>query len=341
MATDDGDSQSDGDAPPEGEGGTEAGIGTFVGRVIGRLDPVDAAWVRSTSDAVQSLRDALGHEHERLAFLESALGPATVTPAGPTASAVAAMLRAVLEIRGEQLVDDLLAAGVLPAPPATAGVALGPEGAWHLELLASGGGTIARADVLLVADPEALRAHLAARPTTNVVYTTTDAAEALRAGGGEPGVAVVAPGETWPGGALVEVVVVDVGVGIDALDAAAEVVSSRGADAPPSRASAAPLLDAVPLLALALAGASAAVDAATGTEDAADIRARTWARTRDVVTSAGLSHVVTTVTGAALLRIPVAMTTSLGRAAVRDARADVERSRRRVARARRLIRAAG
>lgn len=233
-------------------------------------------------------------------------------------------------IRGEQVVDELLAAGVLVAPPGTTGsIAFAEHGAWDVEFLGPGGATIARADVAVTSDAAEVLDHLAARPGVNVVYTTSDAADGLVHA---DGVAVVRPGGSWPLGHD-GVVAVDIGTDSGALHA--EVADALGGVGAESSADA--LLEAVPVLALLLVGGRAGARAITTNDPGSDILTTTWRQTKDVVTTAGVSELASWASGMNLIKVPVTITFSLGRAAVRDARGSVELSARRVARARRLM----
>lgn len=374
----------------------EPGLTTFVGRVRGRLDPVDATWVARTSDAVSALRldlvaaaGRLGELEARVGILDPASDQVTSGPAAPgpdeddpapdpwarlvawagevnaalvglvarrrlppaadfgTAVAVAVEQAAetvstrALELgsllhtlRGEHLVDELLTAGVLTAPPGTIdAIPFAEHGAWDIEFLGHGGVTIARADVRVSADPDDIAAHVAGRPGVDLVYTTSDAADGLVA---TDGVSVVRPGESWPADPE-PLVVVDIGVDAAALHA--DLVAAL--DVAGSGASADALLDAVPVLALVLVGARAAARAATTQDPGADIATAAWGQTKDVVTTVGVSELVGWASGVNLLKVPATLTFSLGRAAVRDARASVSLSARRAARARRLVAASG
>src|SRR5690606_10873047 len=84
------------------------------------------------------------------------------------------------ELRGEQVVDELLTAGVLVAPPGTVdAIPFAEHGAWDLEFLGNGGVTIARADVRVTSDPAEVISDAASRPGVDLVYTTSDAADGL------------------------------------------------------------------------------------------------------------------------------------------------------------------
>lgn len=242
--------------------------------------------------------------------------------------------RALQASRGEQLVDELLMAGVLVAPPATTGsIAFADHGAWDIEFIGAGGVTTGRADVVITGDPDEVVEHLANRPGVDLIYTTSDAARGLV---GRPEVAVRRPGAAWPTepGA---VVVVDIGTDSAALRS--ELTSAmRGAG---SSESVDALLEAVPVLALLVVGARTAARAATTTDAGADVATEAWEQTKDVVASAGVSGLVGWASGMNLLKVPATLTFSLGRTAVRDARRTVELSQRRVARARRLFAAVG
>jgi hypothetical protein len=238
--------------------------------------------------------------------------------------------RLIQEIRGEQVIDELLTAGVLVAPPGTTGsIAFAEHGAWDVEFLGSGGQTIARADVRITSDPTELLDGLATRPGVDVVYTTSDAADGLV---GVEGISVVRPGDVWPADAG-GLVVVDVGSDSTALHAEmADVLSAAGVDS-----SADAVLEAVPILALLVVGTRAAARAATTRAPGSDIATSTWQQTKDVITTAGVSELVGWASGMNLIKVPVTLTFSLGRAAVRDAKGSVALSGRRVARARRLV----
>jgi hypothetical protein len=373
----------------------DAGLTTFVGRVRGRLDPADEAWVRSTSDAVSAVRLDLVSAAGRLQALEAAVagregrslagstptgvgdassgereadesGPwaglvnwATAVnaalvelagrrrlPASLDVTATAAIaaeqvlhaatdrsleLGALLqELRGEQVVDELLTAGVLVAPPGTtASIPFAEHGAWDLEFLGSGGATIARADVRITSDPTELLSGVAARPGVDLVYTTSDAADGLA---DTEGVSVVRPGEVWPAEPA-PLVVVDIGTDASALHAdLVAALDAAGADA-----TADAVLEAVPVLALLVVGTRAATRSATTQDPGSDIATATWRQTKDVITTAGVSELVGWASGMNVLKVPATLTFALGRAAVRDARASVSLSGRRVTRARRLI----
>lgn len=242
--------------------------------------------------------------------------------------------RALQSIRGEQVVDELLGAGVLVAPPGTASTeAFAPHGAWDIEFLTRGGTTIARADVVVTADPDEVLHHLATRPGVDLVYTTSDTAAALQ---GSEGLTVVRAGERWPDLASAPdggVVVVDVGIDSGALHA--ELVGILDQVDPGASADA--LVEAVPVLALLLVGGRAVSRVATTDDAGADIATATWGQVTDVVTTAGVSELVGWASGMNLLKVPTTLTFAFGRAAVRDARAELARSGRRVNRARRLI----
>ncbi|MFP4512983.1 MAG: hypothetical protein ACLFRV_08575 [Acidimicrobiales bacterium] len=237
-------------------------------------------------------------------------------------------------VRGEQVVDELLAAGILVAPPGTTdSIAFAEHGAWDIEFLGSGGQTIGRADVAITSDATEVIDHLASRPGVSVVYTTSDAADGLA---GADGMNVVRPGDPWPVDADGPVVV-DIGSDTSALHAElTDVLDASGADS-----SAEALLEAVPVLALLLVGGRATTRAATTAEPGSDIAAATWQQAKDVVTTAGVSQLVGWASGMNLIKVPATLTFALGRAAVRDARSSVELSGRRVARARRLIAGVG
>jgi hypothetical protein len=344
------------------------GLSTFVGRVRGRLDPVDQQWVARTSDAISALRRDLVAAAGRLGDLEARLDPfdgwapdARPEAPGPDATdesgepwprlvAWAGAVNAVLvereaegvstcareigarlrQLRGEQVVDELLTAGVLVAPPGTVdAIPFAEHGAWDLELLGSGGVTLARADVRITDDAAEVLAHVAARPGVDLVYTATDAADGLV---DTEGVHVVRPGDTWPSEPA-PLVVVDLGTDAAALHA--DLTAALDADG--SRASATALLDAVPVLALLVVATRAAVRSATTDEPGADIATSSWRQTRDVVATVGVSELVGWASGMNLLKVPATLSFSLGRAAVRDARASVSLSVRRASRARRLI----
>jgi hypothetical protein len=234
------------------------------------------------------------------------------------------------ELRGEQVVDELLTAGVLVAPPGTVdAIPFAEHGAWDLEFLGSGGATIARADVRITSDPTELLAGVATRPGVDLVYTTSDAADGLV---GVDGVSVVRPGDSWPSDPEA-LVVVDIGTDASALHAdLVAALDAAGADA-----SADALLEAVPILALLVVAARATARSATTDDPGADIATSTWQQTKDVVTTAGVSELVGWASGMNLLKVPATLTFSLSRAAMRDARASVSLSARRVSRARRLI----
>lgn len=233
-------------------------------------------------------------------------------------------------IRGEQVVDELLTAGVLVAPPGTTdSIAFADHGAWDIEFLGRSGATIARADVMITSDPTEILDHLATRPGVDLVYTTSDAADGLV---GADDVSVVRPGMSWPAD-VERVVVIDVGTDTAALHAeVADTLVEAGAGG-----SADALIDAVPVLALLLVGTRAAARAASTGDAGSDIANATWQQTKDVVTTAGVSELVGWASGMNLIKVPATLTFSLGRAAVRDARRSVELSGRRVARARRLL----
>ena len=258
-------------------------------------------------------------------------GEQTVTMVGDRSAELGRLLQSV---RGEQVVDELLTAGVLVAPPGTTGsIAFAEHGAWDIEFLGRGGATIGRADVVITNDPSEIVDHLAARPGVGLVYTTTDAADGLV---GAPGIIVVRPGAPWPAG-VEGAVVVDVGTDTAALHAeVSEALADAGADG-----TADAVLEAVPLLALLLVGARAAARAATTADPGADIASAGWQQTKDVITTAGVSELVGWASGMNLIKVPVTLTFSLGRATVRDARRSVELSIRRVARARRLMAGVG
>jgi hypothetical protein len=234
------------------------------------------------------------------------------------------------ELRGEQVVDELLTAGVLVAPPGTTGsIPFAEHGAWDLEFLGPGGATIARADVRITSDPTEVLASVAGRPGVDLVYTTSDAADGLV---GTTGVSVVRPGASWPAEPG-ELVVVDIGTDASALHAdLVAALDAAGADA-----TADALLEAVPVLALLVVGARAAARSATTADPGSDIATSTWQQSKDVITTAGVSELVGWASGMNVLKVPATLIFALGRAAVRDARASVSLSGRRVARARRLI----
>jgi hypothetical protein len=238
--------------------------------------------------------------------------------------------RLLQSIRGEQVIDDLLTAGILVAPPGTTGtIAFEDHGAWDIEFLGSSGHTIARADIAITSDPSEILDHLATRPGVDLVYTTSDAADGLV---GADGVTVVRPGDAWPAGVDTPVVV-DVGTDTTALHAdLAEVLDGAGAGG-----TADALLEAVPVLALLVVGSRAAARAATTADAGSDIATATWQQTKDVITTAGVSELVGWASGMNLIKVPATLTFALSRAAVRDARSSVELSGRRVTRARRLV----
>lgn len=237
-------------------------------------------------------------------------------------------------VRGEQVVDELLAAGILVAPPGTTdSIAFAEHGAWDIEYLGSGGQTVGRADVAITSDATEVIDHLASRPGVSVVYTTSDAADGLV---GDDRTTVVRPGDPWP----VDFdgpVVVDIGADTTALHAElTDVLDAAGAES-----SAEALLEAVPVLALLLVGGRATARVATTAEPGSDIAVSTWQQAKDVVATAGVSQLVGWASGMNLIKVPATLTFALGRAAVRDARASVELSSRRVARTRRLIAGVG
>lgn len=238
--------------------------------------------------------------------------------------------RLLQDVRGEQIVDELLSAGVLIGPPGMTGaLAFQDHGAWDIEFLGAGGATIARADVKISNDPSEILDHLATRPGVDLVYTTSDAAGGLV---GAPGVTVVRPGDPWPV-ATNTAVVID--VGSDSADMHAELVDAL--DSVGAEGSADALFEAVPFLALLVVGTRAAARAATSEDPGSDIATATWQQAKDVVTTAGVSELVGWVSGISLLKVPTTLTFALSRSAVRDARGSVELSGRRVARARRLM----
>jgi hypothetical protein len=233
-------------------------------------------------------------------------------------------------VRGEQVVDELLAAGVLVAPPGTTGsVAFAEHGAWDIEFLGPGGATIARADVAVTSDAGEVLDHLATRPGVNVVYTTRDAADGLVHA---DGVTVVRPGGSWP---LDHDGVVAVDIGTDSGALHTDVADALGGVGAETSADA--LLEAVPVLALLLVGGRAGARAVGTSDPASDILTATWSQTKDLAATVGVSELAGWASGMNLIKVPVTLTFSLGRAAVRDARASVELSGRRVARARRLM----
>ncbi|MGY6502556.1 MAG: hypothetical protein ACXIVQ_16855 [Acidimicrobiales bacterium] len=238
--------------------------------------------------------------------------------------------RALREVRGEQVVDELLSAGILVGPPgSTDFLAFEDHGAWDIEFLGAAGATLARADVRLTGDPGEVLDHLSTRPGVDVVFTTTDAADGLA---DSPEVTILRPGEAWPIDPSLPVVV-DVGSESTALHA--DLVQVLDAVDPGGTADA--LLEAVPFLALLVVGTRAAARAATTADAGSDIASGAWQQTKDVVTTAGVSELVGWVSGMSLLKVPTTLTFALGRAAVRDARGAVALSGRRVARSRRLI----
>lgn len=292
------------------------------------------AWERVVAWAAD-VNAALVEAAARRRLPSSFDAPATAAIAGEQAAFAlsdrTAELGALLQsVRGEQVIDELLAAGVLVAPPGTTGsIAFAEHGAWDIEFLGSGGHTIGRADVVVTSDATEVLDHLGSRPGVDVVYTTSDAADGLT---GAEGITVVRPGEPWP----LEVegtVLVDVGSDTSALHTElTEVLDAAGAES-----SADALLEAVPVLALLLVGGRAATRAATTADPGSDIATSTWCQTKDVVATAGVSELAGWASGMNLIKVPATLTFSLGRAAVRDARSSVELSGRRVARARRLI----
>lgn len=346
----------------------QAGLGTFVGRVRGHLSDDDTAWVEGTSDAIEDLRAELVGAADRLTQVARVLAPEVeagpfaenapeltaweqlvawadtvnadlvelaarhrrvAAEGGPVAEDRAIVVGRLLQaIRGEQLVDELLMAGVLVAPPGTTGsIAFADHGAWDIEFLGSGGQTTGRADVIITGDPAEVTAHLANRPGVDVVYTTSDAADGLT---GEPGLTILWPGASWP--AQSGVVVVDIGTDSRQLQAELSAALREAG----SSASIDAVLEAVPVLALLVVGARTAARAASTTDSGADVATDAWRQTKDVVTSAGVSGLVGWASGMNLLKVPATLTFSLGRTAVRDARRTVELSGRRAARARRL-----
>ncbi|MBK5224856.1 MAG: hypothetical protein JJE52_18670, partial [Acidimicrobiia bacterium] len=240
----------------------QGGIATFVGRVTGRLDATERAWVTTTSERIDELRTHLGEAHGRIAALETATANPPLPdggwpgPAGVDTDLARELGFAVAELRGQQLVDELLTAGILAAPPgATGTIAFGPADSWDLDLTAPGGGTIARADVMLAATATEIVQKLAANPLVDVVYASTDATDRLAersiAAPTPVDLVVVRPGSAWPAAATGPIVV-DVGVTAADLDEGlAEVRATLGADGRSAAAGDAPtaILDAAPLLA--------------------------------------------------------------------------------------------
>ncbi|MDZ7679369.1 MAG: hypothetical protein U5K29_12560 [Acidimicrobiales bacterium] len=316
------------DAPPEadtsgGDGGDDAGL-TAWERVV--------AWAASVNAA---LVEVAGRRRLPASFDAAATASVAGEQAAFALSDRTVELGALLQsVRGEQVVDELLAAGILAAPPGTTdSIAFAEHGAWDIELLGSGGHTIGRADVAITSDATEVIDHLASRPGVSIVYTTSDAADGLS---GTEGITVARPGDPWPVDAE-GVVVVDIGSDTSALHAQlADVLDATGAES-----SADALLEAVPVLALLLVGGRATTRAATTAEPGTDIATSTWQQAKDVVTTAGVSQLVGWASGMNLIKVPATLTFALGRAAVRDARSSVELSGRRVARARRLIAGVG
>lgn len=289
-------------------------------------DPALTAWEQlvAWADVVNADLVELAARHR-----SRASDPSTQAP-GSSLPRVVELGRLLQAIRGEQLVDDLLMAGVLVAPPGTTGsIAFVDHGAWDIEFLGSGGATIGRADVVIAADADEVTEHLAARPGVDVVYTTTDAAAGLA---GAEGMTVLRPGAKWPS-QTGRVVVVDLG----RESAELELELSDALDRAGSSESVEALLEAVPVLALLVVGARSAARAVTTTDPGADVATDAWRKTTDVVTSAGVSGLVGWASGMNLLKVPATLTFSLSRTAVRDARRAVELSGRRVMRARRLL----
>lgn len=290
------------------------------------------AWAASVNAALVGVADRRGLPPSLDVAATAAV--AAEQALGEVSARTVELGRALREVRGEQVVDELLSAGVLVSPPgSTDFLAFEDHGAWDVEFLGAGGTTLARADVRLTGDPGEILTHLSSRPGVDVVFTTTDAADGLAA---SPAVTVLRPGEVWPVDATTPVVV-DVGSESSALHA--DLVQVL--DAVDAGGTADTLLEAVPFLALLVVGTRAAARAATTDDAGSDIAAGAWQQTKDVVTTAGVSELVGWVSGMSLLKVPTTLTFALGRAAVRDARGAVALSGRRITRSRRLVRTVG
>ena len=231
--------------------------------------------------------------------------------------------------RGEQLVAEALAAGLLPVPPGTTGGGLAATtNAEGLDLHLDVAGQTVAAQVKIASGAGPILEHFSRNPGIEIVYTSSDAAEAvegLSTAAGVP-ITVVHAGDAWPD--ISGPVVVDIGTGSGELTA--ETISAfEGAAVDADGGLLSDLWDELPIVALAFITLRGMHRYVASDDDDAKIRDDALRTGRDVLISSGVGTGVAIITGAELIKAPVTIATSILRTGWRQSQASIDQSVRR------------
>lgn len=240
--------------------------------------------------------------------------------------------------RGEQLVLEALSAGKLPLPPGATDVSLaGETNTEALDLVIGlADGTAVAAQVKVSSSGALLHEHFAKHPDVDVIYASTDAADAVRDTAAETGITVIGAGDSWPD--LGGPVVVDMGFTSMELEATAEhalaAAASVGGDDVLGE-----VVEAVPLLALGLIALRGARRWRRSGTSNAEIRSRAFDEAKSVITNAGAGEAVAFITSADAVAAPVTIATALLRRSWRRSAGSIQQSTSRIETVRQAVEA--
>ena len=275
---------------------------------------------------------------EKLGEQFPGVDPMTIVNAQSGSSANGALML-YRGFRGEQIVDELIAAGQLPVPKGTTGHSMAEttnQPGWDL-LLETNGGPIP-ANVKISGGADSIREHFRNHPDVPVVFASSDAAQdSVGLQVGEQTVRIVdAQSGAWtfnPG----ELTVVDIGiksdqVGTEVADAIAETGLQGFADE---------IITRLPLVAVGLVAARGAWRAASTDITKTEAAKAAGQELKNLGVNAGLGEAAAIVTGADALAAPVTITSAIVRSLSAGLRADVARSERNAAAVGRLLQSLG